>query len=101
MEKISSELKMDCIDVQTNVNGVMITDMLPTEWHNNFFNGIVSSPKDECQETSEEFGGMVNITFDKKKLSMIDLCIVSIFSKYYLYPNLKCSLFSTLLYDTI
>lgn len=59
MEKISSELKMDCIDVQTNVNGVMITDMLPTEWHNNFLNGIVSSPKDECQETSEEFGGMI------------------------------------------
>lgn len=89
MEKISSELKMDCIELRTNVNGVMITDMLPTEWHDNFFNGIVSSPKDECQETCEEFGGLVNITFDKK-LSMIDLCIVSIFSKYYLNPNMKC-----------
>lgn len=72
MEKISSELKMDCIELRTNVNGVMITDMLPTEWHNNFFNGIVSSPKDECQETSEEFGGLIGEVREAKNKFLED-----------------------------
>lgn len=48
MEKISFELKMDCIEFWMNVNGVMIIDMFLIEWYDNFFNGIVLSLKDEC-----------------------------------------------------
>lgn len=48
MEKIIFKLKMDCIDVWMNVNGVMIIDMFLIEWYINFFNGIVLSLKDEC-----------------------------------------------------
>lgn len=64
-EKICSELKMDNSDLRTNVNSVMFTDILPTEFHNDYLVGNVSSPKDECQETLKTLEKMVNITSDE------------------------------------
>lgn len=58
-EKICSELKMDNSDLRTNVNSVMVTDILPTEFHNDYLVGNVSSPKDECQETLKTLEKMI------------------------------------------
>lgn len=43
----------------------MVTDILPTEFHNDYLVGNVSSPKDECQETLKTLEKMVNITSDE------------------------------------
>lgn len=38
----------------------MVTDSLPTELHNDFLSGNVSSPKDECQKFSKTYEKKVN-----------------------------------------
>lgn len=58
-EKICSDLKMNNSDIPMNFKCVMVTDLLPTELTNDYSNGIMSNPKDECQETSEKFATMM------------------------------------------
>lgn len=54
-EKICSTLNLDNNNLSTNTDCVMVTDSLPTELHNDFLSGNVSSPKDECQKFSKTY----------------------------------------------
>lgn len=66
-EKICSTLNLDNNNLSTNTDCVMVTDSLPTELHNDFLSGNVSSPKDECQKFSKTYEKKVNnITSNEK-----------------------------------
>lgn len=68
-EKICSTLNLDNNNLSTNTDCVMVTDSLPTELHNDFLSGNVSSPKDECQKFSKTYEKKVNNITSNEKFS--------------------------------
>ncbi|XP_052714754.1 uncharacterized protein LOC128188025 isoform X3 [Crassostrea angulata] len=90
-EKICSTLNLDNNNLSTNTDCVMVTDSLPTELHNDFLSGNVSSPKDECQKFSKTYEKKDNIFRPEHKGYVLDIASMDnaypVLADYYLHQK--------------